>query len=502
MAIDTTILNSTDVVHMENAFAAVFAEEGVDCSPGTAVRELAVRPAAVMRAHLDTYQTELVSMLDLSKVASGELEGDDAIVDALASTYRITRRSGTASYGSIMIQLASDATTYIGPSYRFYVGDYALTIGATYVGVVDTSGSVSNVDVQYVPIRHVGSMYYMVVPVACPSGKTFAMGTEVQLTGSVGNILSVTVYSSIMGGSGPETNQSLAHRIMYGVLPGVLSTPLQLQNGFGDSFGIAPHRVAVFGTGSPAQRRDTSAAGGRVDIAVAQAGGCPVTDLSFTATGTDGSYTGLLEDAAGVYAASRLFAGNTEIETFSVTWGAAASDLHTVTAETARYSSLQTATISFSADGLADTLECALTVTRIANIRDMQVWLDSSDRRAPGQDTLVRAPVPCFLSLSVALSGGTLATEVLKDSIITHLNNLPVGRGYVSAQDIADALQGTGVGISYPMRFTGRFVLPDKERVVSSVDGKLNIGVMEGELAQPVEIAFFTDADSVSISRT
>ena len=142
MAIDTTILNSTDVVHMENAFAAVFAEEGVDCSPGTAVRELAVRPAAVMRAHLDTYQTELVSMLDLSKVASGELEGDDAIVDALASTYRITRRSGTASYGSIMIQLASDATTYIGPSYRFYVGDYALTIGATYVGVVDTSGSV------------------------------------------------------------------------------------------------------------------------------------------------------------------------------------------------------------------------------------------------------------------------------------------------------------------------------------------------------------------------
>ena len=156
----------------------------------------------------------------------------------------------------------------------------------------------------------------------------------------------------------------------------------------------------------------------------------------------------------------------------------------------------------FQADGLADTLECALTVTRIANIRDMQVWLDSSDRRAPGQDTLVRAPVPCFLSLSVALSGGTLATEVLKDSIITHLNNLPVGRGYVSAQDITDALQGTGVGISYPMRFTGRFVLPDKERVVSSVDGKLNIGVMEGELAQPVEIAFFTDADSVSISRT
>ena len=105
------------------------------------------------------------------------------------------------------------------------------------------------------------------------------------------------------GGSGPETNQSLAQRIMYGVLPGVLSTPLQLQNGFGGFFWNCPHRVAVFGTGSPAQRRDTSAAGGRVDIAVAQAGGCPVTDLSFTATGTDGSYTGLLEDAAGVYAA-------------------------------------------------------------------------------------------------------------------------------------------------------------------------------------------------------
>lgn len=501
MAINTDILNSEQVDQAETAIAAVFADEGLDCTPGTAVRELVIRPAAVMQAHLEEQKDAIIASLDLTRIASGEIPGDDAVVDALASTYRTTRRAGTPSYGSMLLHLASTAITYVGPSYSFYIGDYSLTVSPMYVGVPDATVVVSTDEVKYVQIRSFDDGHYMVIPVTCTRGKAFATGAEIQFTGSIGNILGVTVYSSISGGSDIETNQSLARRILYGVMPGVLSTPLQLQNGFGDAFGISPHRVAVFGTGSPAQRRDATATGGLVDVAVAQSGGCPISQITFSATGSGSAYTGIIDEADGVYEVTSLFAGTTPINAFTVVWGTADSTLHSTTDATARYSSLQKATITFTASGLNPTVTCEATVRRAANIKAMQTWLDSSERRAPGQDTLVRAPVPCFLSIFVSVSGGDLTAAALRDLIVEHFNGLPLGRGYVSAQDITDAFVGTGTSLLYPIVFSGRVVMPNNERVFSSTNGKLTFSSMPDDIMEPVEIAFFTDVDSVRVSR-
>lgn len=505
MAINTGILDSDQVDQAETAMTAVFADEGLDCTPGTAVRELVIRPAAVMQAHLEAQKDAIIASLDLTRIASGEIPGDNAVVDALASTYRIARRAGTPSYGSILLRLSTNTTTYIGPSYHFYVGDYPLEFSPMCVGVTDVSGYTSTSEVRYVQIRAFDDGYYMSVPVTCPSGKSFTTGAEVQITGSVGNILGATVYSSISGGSDIETNQSLARRILYGIVPGVMSTPLQIQNGFGDAFGISPHRVVVFGTGSPAQRRDSDAHGGLVDVAVAQSGGCPLSEITFTATESAGTYTGVIDEADGVYEITALYAGSATIDDFTVVWGAADSTLHDTpddtSGNTARYSSLQKATLTFEATGLAPTVSCEATVRRAANIKAMQDWLDSSERRAPGQDTLVRAPIPCFLSIMVSITGGDLTSEALRDLIVEHFNDLPLGRGYVSAQDITDALTGTGTSIIYPVTFSGRVVLPTANRVFSSTNGRLAFSSMPEERMEPVEIAFFTDIDSVRVTK-
>lgn len=507
MAIDTTILSSNIVTPYEDALAAVFAGEGLDCTPGTAIRELVVRPTAVMHAHLETHRAALVDALDLNRVASGAIAGDDDLVDALASTYRVSRRSGTASRGSIALRLISNTTTYVGPSYSFYVGDYPLTVDALYVGVASTTGLTSTATTKYVQIRTISGRYYLIIPVTCASGNAFATGAQVQFTGDTGNISSVSVYSSITGGSGIETNQSLARRILYGVAPGVLSTPLQIQGGLGDAFAIAPHRVAVFGAGSIAQRRDTDPItglplGGRVDAVTAATGGCPLIEVTFTATSSGTTWTGsITDDAAGMYEIVELFADTTAITNFTVTWGAAASTLHRVSAATARYSSLQTATVTFVDASLTGaSVTCAATVRRISDIKAVQDWVDASERRAPGQDTLVRAPIPCFLSVFVSLSGGELDAASLRDLIVTKLNDLPVGRGYVSAQDITDALAGTGTSINYPVTFQGRFILPTCERFLASSTGRLSMPAWPDK-ASPEEVAFFTDNDSVRVSK-
>ena len=73
--------------------------------------------------------------------------------------------------------------------------------------------------------------------------------------------------------------------------------------------------------------------------------------------------------------------------------------------------------------------------------------------------------------------------------------------GYVSAQDITDALTGTGTSIIYPVTFSGRVVLPNANRVFSSTNGRLAFSSMPEERMEPVEIAFFTDIDSVRVTK-
>lgn len=499
MAINTDILDAEQMTRAEEVFAALLTDEGLDCTPGTAVRELVVRPAAVLMAHLEAYKRSLLASLDLAAVAAGEIEGDDGVIDALASTFRVFRRSGTASRGSVILRLASDAMTYVGPSYRFYAGDHPLLFSPTHVGVADMTGLADSADAAYVPIRPRGDEWYMVVPVTCPSGESFAAGTEVQFTGGVGNVLGVSVYSPVTGGGKTETNRDLARRVLYGVAPGVLSTPLQLRGGFGDEFGIPPHRVAVFGTGSPAQRRDPEGKGGVVDVAVAPSGDCAVGHLLFEAVGTGGDYVGTLADAAGVCEITAVYAGDSPVKDFQVEWKAAPSGLHAATDGSARYTSLQTAVITFSLPGASGPLSCEAVVRHVPDIAAMQTWLDSSDRRAPGQDTLVRAPAPCFLSLSVTVTGGELPEESVRERIVRHLNDLPVGRGRVSAQDLADALQGTGTSLVYPVMFSGRLVLPSGSRMISSPDGSLAVPSLPG--VDPAEVVFYASAEGVRVSR-
>ena len=480
----------------------------VAAGPGTVLNELGIRPVAALYAHLDKYRNAFTDNLDIYKIAAGEIPGDDEIMDALASTFRTKRLGGQIARGSLILQLRNNTTTYINQNYSFYIGDVLLSPIGLHVGIAGSAESNSEALV-YTPIISKDNNYYMVISVECNSGDTFAAGTSVQVTGDVSNIQSASVYSPIMGGSLQETNQQLAARLLYGLAPGVLSTPLQLRNSFTEAFGIPPHRVAVYGAQHPAQKRDIDeitglSLGGRVDVAVADSGGCPIVTVPVTAVRQDSDYTVTMppELAAGVYDVLSVSGEAGELA-HGVAFGVTDSPKHRVPVSAGWASSVQTLTITIPAhqvSGAPDNIAITVTMRRVNDLTALQRHIDSSDRSAPGQDVLVRAPVPCFVEVYAEIAGGNSTAEEYRRRIVDHINNLPVGRGYVTAQDITDALKGTGAYLQYPVSLVGTTVIANKEVVSATADGKISAGISGVAPVIPEETVFFTDMASVRVT--
>jgi hypothetical protein len=509
MAIDTTLLTGTAVESAEDALVALFNAQGIACEIGSTVRELVIRPMAVLQAHREQYDATVLESLSLQRVADGVVAGDAAIVDALASTFRVSRMTNVPSSGSLIVMLRRSETTYINNTYSFSIGRTVLTRSKLYIGVPNLTGYTSTDEIAYVQIMQSTAGYYMVMPVMDSLGHTFPAGTPVSFTGDTGNVSEVLVFSPITGGRSSETNKELASRILAGVPPGVLSTPLQLRGAFTEMFGIAPHRVAVYGSGTPTVRRGSDVLTGLplpgyVDVLVAPSGGCGKASYTAAVTALGGDqYQCVLssEQAAGAYGVYALAVNGEQVavEDVMVAWGVDATT-HYVT--DGRYTSYQTLTLTFTLDAPpVEPATAEIILDQIRSIKAMQMYLDSSDRRAPGQDTLVRAPVPCFVTVSLAVSNTTLSSKELKLLISDHINNLRIGKGSLTAQDITDALP-SGTRLNFPLHISGRFELPLGTKVLSTSSGNLTCpdwpAAQGGITAE--ETAFFTDPTNILVA--
>lgn len=509
MAIDITKIDQNNMEAVEEAILTLFKDSDIDTQEGSAARELIIRPMAAIQAWQRSEYDRLVESLDLNAIARGDIAGDDAIVDLLASTYRLTRGGGTGSAGTIILYLRNNLNTYINRSYSFYAGGNPLTVDRIIVGVEDTSAYESTEEVVYTPIRRLDGQYYMVVPVRDPSGGSFSTGYPVTFTGSADNINSAAVLSPITGGSVTETNKSLATRIMQGVAPGVLSTTTQIRGAFTEVFGIHPDKVRVFGSGSAAVRRAIDPftllpQPGYTDIVVSPPGGLAVDILDVTATHVSGgTYTITLSavDAAGIYSIDSVTPSGVDLTApaLTVEWGVTSSVKHRI--GDGRYTSYQTATLTFGADSTADTLDCSLMVRRARSIDALQIYIDDEVRRAPGQDMIVRGAVPCIVSMNIAVTAVTSSADVIRTALVEGINALPVGKGYIDAQDIIDALPDD-VTLRFPMHLSGVFLLPNGQKSRSSTQGVLvapDWTEEDGGITSE-ETAFFTDMDHIVVS--
>lgn len=514
MGLNTELINNTSVRAAEDAIVAVFEDSNIDCRVGTTVRELVIRPMAVLRAEQIELQNTFLNTLNLYNVAEGA-EADNDFVDALASTYRIKRHDSSAASGTAIFYLDDGNTiTYVRNDLGLYAGEVALSIAYTYIGVPDLTGYEDTDTVKYIPIREKDDQYFLVVPVQTADRgiiNPITTGTVINITGPVNNIASAAVLSSIAGGKEAESNQSLAKRILYGIPSGMLATPLQLENAFSNDFGIVPDSVTVIGSGSSVLSRSLNpltgiSQEGFVDVYVNTENSYSTAYIDATAIKTDSGYKITIppEEAAGVYDISYITVdGLGELNEYTVKYTVGDNTgIHKVDEQSARYSAYQQIEIAFAADSTADSLNCTVVVRFIRKIRSLQEYVDSSDRRYPGQDTLIKAAVPCFVSLSFTVKTGDTAYELddLKNAVVSYINSLPTGKGYIDGQTIIDSLAAYDLQVRFPINMTGNFILPDRVYTLNTTNARLDCPTWPEYNLTPDVFAFYTDLDNIEIT--
>ena len=474
--LNTDNIDKQAVFAAENSFAEMFKEQGLDAAPGTALRELVVRPAAVNRSLEEEWRTNLLNSLNLNLVANGTVEGDDQIVDAVASIYRISRRTGNVSSGTIMLELnQTSSDVYINSNFSFSANGYTLSFDGIWDGTLSGTGPVVP-GVNYTKIINYpqsidtnGVITYslcMIIPVYNKEGATIASGANVEISGPTGIVKAASVFSPLVGGGEEESNQELASRVLDSLPPGVMSTPLQIKNTIGENFGRSPNRTAVVGSQDGCIRSIDPITGfrlpGFVDIYTAYPGDCQIETTSLmaipsTVDATHHKVELVPPFSAGVYDVISITVDGATYKPNAVLREAVQSN-HVITNSTCVFSSYQKVIVEFPYPGSSN-VSCQVTVRKQSGIDTIQGFVDFSERRAPGQDTLVKAACPVFLNVSISVESGASASDSdMKQAICNYINSLPIGRGYISGQDFADALEPLGVKIAFPITIRAKII--------------------------------------------
>ena len=142
-------IDSEVVVENEYLMASLL-ETGsdVDASLGTVIRELAVRPNAVLAAHNDARLEAFRQEMTLSSAIKNPNVSDDS-VDALSSNFRLVRSTGNHASGVLSIYTNQTSNVYIGGGSVFTAGGTQLIISRVYIGYVGDAPAEDTGEVAY-----------------------------------------------------------------------------------------------------------------------------------------------------------------------------------------------------------------------------------------------------------------------------------------------------------------------------------------------------------------
>ena len=518
MAINIDLLQPLQVAEAEDLLVDIFKDSDIDCNVGTTVRELVIRPMAVLRASEQAIQDDFFNKLNLYTIADGGEANSDTL-EAVASTYRIKRLPAKAATGSILVSIVNDSSTYIPQGVTFTTGEYSLYLDKTYVilSSSDTDTYVDTDEVSYIKPYTIDGQLCAVIPVHTDPGvvDVIPSGTELSFSGTISNIASYTVLSPISGGVPEETDQDLAKRILYGVVKGYLSTPLQIKAAFSEDFSITPNNISVFGVNDAIVNRSVNpitniSQGGFVDIyantskgiSTTYVSGIAVSDNETTDTVTRTfTYTLEQKDSAGVYDITRILSDDIEISDVSFVYGLFDTP-HKIDANNARFSAFQKITVSFSAKTNVSELPITLECRAMKDIFELQNYVDSDDRRAPGQDTIVKAAIPCVLGMSLSLLSKRIDydAEAIKQAILSKIHNMPIGTKEFTVEDIIDALKDFEVTVKFPVVFTGTIISPNKTVTSSTTTASFVLPAKEAATYDRRAVSFFSNTDIINLS--
>jgi len=480
---DLAELSTTEVQQAQAQATQLLQEEfpSLELRRGV-VHDLVIAPHAIFATAQQENVDRLRRSMSLQAILDDPALADDDTVDSVASNFLVTRRAGALATGHVTVIISAATSVTIAAGTVFSAQGQAFVTTTSFASRTAAAAITTATDRLLTALDN-GTYAFVIDVTASEAGSAARLVKDTQLEPGVAIPYFVEAYATedFSGGQDEETNAELLARLVSGVSARAFSGRVHMSAALRareDFSGIVADSIVGFGDVEMLRDAHTifpgSVGGGRVDWYVRTQERPSRVLLTKTATlvATDAA-TGKgiwqfslgRDDAPGFYdCVSIVKSGASAVSgTYQVMAETGGYDLTALdndgflpdiaSADEAAYSRFQTRVIRFldtdtSITGLtagASTQSYAVTVRAMPLVAELQDYASSRGTRNYGGDVLVKAPVPCFLSLSFRLELPPGAAEPDTDAIKTALARA-VNRfgftGKLPAAYLADVIHG------------------------------------------------------------
>jgi uncharacterized phage protein gp47/JayE len=439
----------------------VESKPNLDVSPGSALDGLLVEPEALLAAGHQARLVSLSNSMSLQAISDNIVTVTDEEVDRLVSNYFIVRRDATAASGPVRIIVSAAIPYQIPAGFAFTYNNQAFATTVDYrIYAPDSVGVQESANVRRLILRSDNRYEFTISVTAQKTGSDGRLlaDTVLTITDPLTGMEEAIVAADFEGGDTRETNEELLARAAAGITAKVLAGPEHIQASLADAF--PGTTAAVIGVGSPLMVRDAGnlfgiSQGGKQDIYVRTTEFPRTKTLRMTGTVVEASAQRVLlsiprADSSGVYRVTAIRAaglsalGGNQPE--SVTIGVSTEPLYQptfVTAQDAAYSAYATLNVLFidttgeAPYTLNEQREYDVDLVYMPSIDAVNAYVTDSTRRPAGQDLLVRAGVPCQISVqaTIRIPSSVVPPTIadLRSAIVAAVNETPFGTSSLSS---------------------------------------------------------------------
>lgn len=531
MATAVTDLDPAAVTQNEELLAAWLAAEypSLDLSAGRVLRDLLIRPAALLHTLNQTDVANVMKSQSLSAIKLDPASADTAVVDAVFSNYQVSRKSGTNAAGQLTIVVSAALTTAIGQAAVFSANGYEFQPTASFVGVTASSAVISTS--QRLITRRADGTYAFVIDVQATAEGPVGIRRNTRFTVNqpISGLVDVFATADFTDGVAPETNAEMVAAFERGISPPVFSGRIQIDALLHETM---PDLVttSIVGYGDAEMLRDRNnlfgIGGGKADLYVRTALLPSMTTLTKEATlisaaGKTWQFSIAKDDAPGFYEVESVLpenssaSGSLEItaETRGVNLTATnefVPDIYSML--DGAYTRYQTAVVQVydpdtSTTGMTEGVtkrNFTVLVSCLPGLATLQSLASNRNNRSPNSDYLVRAPVPAIVTMDLTLEYAADVPDVgaIQTALAKAVNSLGITDRIPAAliHDTIRTAAGPDVIAVSPVDMFMRLRKPLGGYVQDRSANALTIPTLPGEGVSPRTTAFFLYPDSVSIT--
>lgn len=465
-----TALNEADVQQLLDRLVTQLQElnPGLDLKRGV-FKDTVAYYHAVLEASIRTSLRRYQSARSLRQIQENPALADEMVVDEILSNWGITRKAGTKSIGAVTIELSQARSVNIPNNFGFESAGKRYFATKTFTSRATESQVSADTDRL---LQHLSNdnWAFTIEVEAENTGAAYKLnaGDSIVPIRSIVNYVTSYATSTFVDGVGAETNIELIQELQLGIAAKTLSNRTNMRSFLRSIPAFAPiTNQSIIGYGDAEMLRDRHTVfpvsyGGRVDWYVR--GQLPLqrTRLLVTAVcievAADTStwqFSLTKNDVPGFYEVTRIkkvsadslnsgFEPSSDTRSIDLTAGGFLPDITTV-AEGA-YSAFQTSVIQFIDTGtptiglmLGNTSQYVCEVTGTPLIREIQELVGSRDVRSYAADVLVKAPVPCFVEV-------TLTVNKTAGDVVPPLDDLKIAIVHVvNSTDFIGRLDGSRI---------------------------------------------------------